>query len=153
MENENEEYIWSEKPDIEDLQGDLTRCRQNLSYFVDDCDEARDLRFSIWAGKNKRNRKEGANAWPWIGASDTSVGMIDQYISADVALFKRAITLGNLKAMPTENNDIRVSTLVGQYMKWPLGSMDEFFRESTILANNVLTYGASVLGVYWKRKI
>lgn len=153
MENENEEYIWSEKPDIEDLQGDLTRCRQNLSYFVDDCDEARDLRFSIWAGKNKRNRKEGANAWPWIGASDTSVGMIDQYISEDVALFKRAITLGNLKAMPTESNDIRVSTLVGQYMKWTLGSMDEFFRESTILANNVLTYGASVLGVYWKRKI
>jgi hypothetical protein len=153
VENENEEYTWSEKPDIEDLQEDLARCRQNLSYYTDDSDDARDLRFSIWAGKNKRNRKEGTDAWPWVGASDTSVGMIDQYISEDIALFKRAITLGNLKAIPTEPSDIRLAQLVTDYLKWTITSMDEFYRESTILASNVLTYGSSVLGVYWKRKV
>lgn len=153
MENEEQEYKFSEKPDVDDLKGDLDRCRNNLSYFLDESDQARDLRFSIWPGKNKRNRKEGQDAFPWPGASDMSVGLIDQNITEDVAVFKRAVTTGNLKAVPTESGDIRVSSLVSRYMKWTLGNMEEFQREVTILANNMLMYGASVLGVYWKRKI
>ena len=149
----NEEYTFSEKPDVDDLKGDLDRCRNNLSYFAEQAEDARNLRFSIWAGKNKRNRKEGVDAWPWVGASDMEIGLIDQEITEDVAVLKRSVSQGNLKAMPTEVNDFRVANLVSRYMKWTLSNMEEFNREVGILANNMLCYGASVLGVYWKRKI
>ena len=153
MENEEQEYKWSEKPDVDDLKGDLDRCRNNLSYFANDADEARDLRFSVWPGKNKRNRKEGTDAFPWQGASDMSIGLIDQNVTEDIAILKRAVVTGNMKAVPTEGNDIRISQLVGKYMRWTLSTMQEFQRETTILANNMLMYGAGVVGVYWKRKI
>ena len=152
MENIEEEYSFSEKPDVDDLKGDLERCRSNLAYFKDESSQARDLRFSVWPGKNKRNRKDGENAFPWPGASDMQVGLIDQSITEDVAILKRSISASNLKAMPVESSDIRVSSLVSNYMKWTLSAMTEFDRECTILANNMLTYGAGVLGVYWKRK-
>ena len=153
MENEEQEYKFSEKPDIDDLKGDLDRCRTNLSYFANEADESRDLRFSIWAGKNKRNRKEGTDAFPWQGASDMSVGLIDQNVTEDIAILKRAVASGNMKAVATEVNDLRVASLVGKYMRWTLSTMQEFDRETTILANNMLMYGAGVLGVYWKRKL
>jgi hypothetical protein len=153
MENEEQEYKFSEKPDINDLKGDLDRCRTNLSYFSNEADEARDLRFSIWPGKNKRNRKEGTDAFPWQGASDMSIGLIDQNITEDIAILKRSVTAGNMKAVPTEAGDLRVASLVGKYMRWTLSTMQEFDRETTILANNMLMYGAGILGVYWKRKI
>lgn len=153
MENEEQEYVWSEKPDVDDLKEDLERCRNNLSYFSDEADEARDLRFSVWPGKNKRGRKDGPDAWPWKGASDMSVGLIDQNIQEDVAVMKRAVQSGNLKAMPTEAGDIKTASLVGKYMKWTMSNMEEFNRECSILASNVLMYGAGVLGVYWKRKV
>ncbi len=153
MENEEQEYTWSEKPNVEDLKGDLDRCRTNLSNFANDADEARDLRFSLWPGKNKRNRKEGTDAFPWQGASDMSIGLIDQNVNEDIAILKRAVVTGNMKAVATEANDIRVSQLVSKYMRWTLSTMQEFQRETTILANNMLMYGASILGVYWKRKI
>lgn len=152
MENLEEEYTFSEKPDVDDLKGDLSRCRSNLAYFLDESDQARDLRFSIWPGKNKRNRKEGVNAWPWKGASDMQIGLVDQSIVEDVAVLKKSISASNLKAMPIEASDIRTSSLVSRYMKWTISTMSEFDRECTILASNMLTYGAGVLGVYWKRK-
>lgn len=152
MENNEEEYTFSEKPDVDDLKGDLQRCRNNLAYFLDESDQARDLRFSVWPGKNKRNRKEGADAFPWQGASDMQIGLIDQSIVEDVAILKKSVSASNLKAVPIEASDIRVSSLVSRYLKWTISTMTEFDRECTILANNMLTFGSAVLGVYWKRK-
>lgn len=153
IENEDFEQTFSEKPDIDDLKGDFERCSNNLSYFSQNADDARNLRHSIWAGKNKRNRKEGIDAFPWTGASDMEVGLIDQNIVEDIAVLKRAVGSGNLKAVPTEANDVRIAGLVSRYMKWTLGTIEEFQRETTILANNMLMYGSSVLGVYWKRNV
>lgn len=153
MEKPNEQ-TFSEEPDIESLQEDLNRCRGNLSYYKDKADTARDTRFGAWAGRNYRtNKKEGQHAFPWPGASDQAVGLIDQIICADVAMMKRAVSGGNLKALPTEPTDIRVASLVGKYMKWTLSEMDEFDRETGILANNVQMYGNGILGTYWHRKI
>jgi len=152
-ENEELEQVYSENPNVDILKEDFERCTNNLSYFSQNAEDARNLRFSIWAGKNKRNRKEGIDAFPWTGASDMEVGLIDQNIVEDVAVLKRAVATGNLKAVATEANDIRVASLVGRYMKWTLSTIEEFQRETTILANNMLTYGSGILGVYWKRKV
>ena len=153
MEQPNEQKF-TEEPDINFLQGDLSRCRNNLSYYKDKSDTARDTRFGAWAGRNYRtNKKEGADAFPWPGASDQSVGLIDQLICADVAMMKRAVSTGNLKAVPTEPTDIRVANLVSKYLKWTLSEMDEFERETGILANNIQMFGNGVLGTYWMRKI
>lgn len=153
MEEPNEQ-LFTDEPDINFLQGDLERCRNNLSYYKDKSDTARDSRFGAWAGRNYRtNRKEGPTAFPWPGASDQAVGLIDQIVGADVAMMKRAVSGGNLRAVPTEATDSRVSALVGKFMKWTLSEMTEFNREVGILANNVQMYGNGILGTYWCRKI
>ncbi len=152
--DEPNEQIYSDEPDIPHLQDDLERCRVNLSFYKDKSDTARDTRFGAWAGRNyKTNRKEGQDAFPWQGASDQAVGLIDQIVGSDVAMLKRAVSGGNLKAVPTEPTDIRVSSLVSKFLKWTLSEMEEFNRECSILANNVLMYGNGILGTYWTRKV
>ena len=154
---EEKEQKYSDNPDeskIRLLQDDLARCRANLGFFKDKADTARETRFSSWAGKNwKTNRKEHPDAFPWVGASDMTIGLVDQVVSRDVAMLKRSVTTGSLKALPTEATDIRISALVGKFMKWTLNEMRELNREVGVLANNVLMYGTGVLGVYWSRKI
>ena len=85
--DEPNEQIYSDEPDIPHLQDDLERCRVNLSFYKDKSDTARDTRFGAWAGRNyKTNRKEGQDAFPWQGASDQAVGLIDQIVCSDVAM-------------------------------------------------------------------
>lgn len=157
MEIDEKEQKFSLKPDDEKirfLQDDLSRCRVNLGFFKDKADTARETRFSVWPGKNYRtHRKENVDAFPWVGASDMTVGLVDQMVTSDVAMLKRAVSTGTLKAVPTEPTDIRVSSLIGKFMKWTMNEMREFNREVGILANNVLMYGVGVIGVYWTRKI
>ena len=100
-------------------------------------------------GDGNGGGKEGPTAFPWPGASDQAVGLIDQIVGADVAMMKRAVSGGNLRAVPTEATDSRVSALVGKFMKWTMSEMTEFNRDVGILANNVQMYGNGILGTYW----
>lgn len=151
---DDNEQKFTDEPDVNALQDDLSRCRNNLSYYVDKCEESRDLRFGFWPGKNFRtNRKESDDAFPWKGASDQTIGLVDQFVTADVAMLKRSVQTSNLNCLPTEIDDAKNARLVGSYMKWTLGSIKEMNREVGILANNLLMYGVGILGTYWHRKI
>ena len=149
-----EEQKYTDEPDIEFLQGDFSRCKANLGYYTDKCDESRDLRFGYWPGKNsKTNRKEADDAFPWKGASDQTIGLVDQIVTSDVAMLKKSVKVSNLQCVPTEVSDSKLARLVSQYLRWTLTGMSELDREVGILANNLLMYGTGVLGTYWKTQV
>jgi len=149
-----EEQKYTDEPDIEFLQHDYNRCKANLGYYTDKCDESRDLRFGYWPGKNfKTNRKEADDAFPWKGASDQTIGLVDQIVTSDVAMLKKSVKVSNLQCVPTEVDDSKLARLIAQYMRWTMTGITELDREVGILSNNLLMYGSGILGTYWCTKV
>ena len=152
-EQENELYEHEPKPDIDFLKSDFDRCRHNLSYYLDLAEEARDIRRNIWAGKTKTARKEDPEAFPWQGASDLEPNLVTPLVDGDIALLKSAVNKGNLIASPVESNDIATSSIVTQFMRWRMSTMDELPREVGVAANDLLEQGFCFLGVHFRREV
>jgi len=153
VEQENELYEYSDEPDIDFLKGDLERCRKNLSYYMDKQEEARDVRRNNWPGKGRHGIKEAPDSFPWQGASDLEPNLINPLIDGDVALLKSSLSKGNIVAAPVESSDIASSSIVTNFMRWRMSSMDELPREAGVAANYLLEQGVTFLGVYFKREV
>ena len=153
VEQENELYEYSEEPDIDFLKGDLERCRKNLSYYMDKQEEARDVRRNNWPGKGHHGVKEAPDSFPWQGASDLEPNLINPLIDGDVALLKSSLSKGNIVAAPVESSDIASSSIVTNFMRWRMSSMEELPREAGVAANYLLEQGVAFLGVYFKREV
>ena len=152
-EPENEIQEYSLEPDIDALKNDFERCRNNLSYYLDLSQEAKDLRKDLWAGKSKTSRKESEDSWPWQGSSDLDPCLIGPICDSDVATLTTAVSKANITAAPTEASDISSAAIVTNFMKWRLSSMDEFPRELNIGANYLQENGICFFGVSFKREV
>ena len=153
MAEETEVQEFSEDPDIDALKADLERCRANLSYYLDQAEEARDVRMNSWPGKGKYGQKTEPDSFPWQGASDLEPNLINPLIDGDVAILRTALNGGNLIAAPTESGDIMSSKMVTEFMRWRLSTMDELPREAGVAANYLLEQGICFLGVYFSREV
>ena len=153
MAEETEIQEFSEEPDVDALKADLERCRRNLSYYLDQAEQARDDRMNMWPGKGRYGQKTDPDAFPWQGASDLEPNLINPLIDGDMAILKSALTKGNLIAAPTESGDIGSSKMVTEFMRWRMSSMDEFPREAGVAANYLLEQGICFLGVYFSREV
>ena len=153
MDPENEIQEEKAEPDIDALKADLERCRTNLNYYNDRAEEARDCRRDIWPGKGRYGKKEGPDSFPFEGASDLESNLVGSLVDGDVAVLKSALVKSNLSAAPIEFSDIGTAKIVSEFLKWRLGTMEEFQREVSVAANFLLEQGICFLGVYFKREI
>jgi hypothetical protein len=153
MAEDTEIQEFSEEPDVDALKGDLERCRSNLSYYLDQAEEARDVRMNNWPGKGKYGQKTDPDSFPWQNASDLEPNLVNPLIDGDVAILKSALNAGNLIAAPTESGDIGSSKMVTEFMRWRLSTMDELPREAGVAANYLLEQGICFLGVYFSREV
>ncbi|BAQ84574.1 putative head-tail connector protein [uncultured Mediterranean phage uvMED] len=152
-ERDNELYEHEPKPDIDFLKSDFERTRHNLSYVLDLAEEARDIRRNVWAGKSKTARKEDPDSFPFQGASDLESNLVSPLIDGDIALLKSAVTRGNLIASPVESNDISTASIVTQFMRWRLSTMEELPREVGVAANYLLEQGFCFIGISFRREV
>ena len=151
VENEIQEY--NVEPDIDALKDDFDRCKRNLSYYLDRAEEAKEIRRDIWAGKTGSGQKDHAQAFPWPHSSDLNGSVVGPIIDQDIALLKSAITKSNLIAAPVESGDIASASIVTNYMRWRLSSMEELNRECSVAANYMLENGIAFLGVSFKQEV
>ena len=151
-EMENEIQVYGE-PDVDALKDDFDRCKRNLSYYLDRSEEAKEIRRNIWAGKTGSGQKDHAQAFPWPHSSDLSAQLVGPIIDQDIALLKSAVTKSNLIAAPVESGDIASASIVTNYMRWRLSSMEELNRECSVAANYMLENGIAFLGVSFKQEI
>ena len=99
---EGEALIYVDKePDVGALSEAYDTCLIDLNYYFDACLRSYDDRRNIWDGKSDDLRKNGANAFPWQGASDQEVNVIGERIDTYVALFDQALQRSHIKAFPT----------------------------------------------------
>ena len=99
---------------------------------MDKQEEARDVPRNNWPGKGRHGIKEAPDSFPWQGASGLEPNLINPLIDGDVALLKSSLTKGNIVAAPVESSDIASSSIVTNFMRWRMSSMNELPREAGV---------------------
>ena len=150
---ELEAYYVTSKPDINELKRDYESDVTELTSYVSQCQDSYNNRNAEWVGKNTQLTKTGDNAFPWDGASDTEVRLIEQCITTYVGLMMNALTKSNIRAYPTESSDIKKAGVVSSFLKYMQNSYIRDFRsECETAANNLLEKGIAITYVDWEIK-
>lgn len=119
--------------------------RQRLNFETRNC---------VWKGQSadgKKHRKNyGVDVFPWEGAADSRVQLVDKYINEDVALLMVLWSRMRTIVFGVESNDAQFATRMTNFLRWmKYTQMEEAFDEAELLANYILENGSAVLGVFW----
>lgn len=145
-------YVQDE-PDVLTLKKAYEQTIGDLSWYLQSTRDSYDYRRNIWPGKAKDMRKHGAAAFPWEGASDTEVAVIDERINTYVALFMSALQRANIRAYPVEFGDMGRAKVVSSFLKWMVNSyIPDFKRQMELGANYLLERGIMATYVGWQRE-
>lgn len=145
-------FVDTEGPDVQALVAAYNRTLTELSTYFNQCVSSTDGRRCYWPGKSNDLRKHGGDAFPWEGASDTEVRMVDERINNYIALFMSALTKANIRAYPVEAHDVDRSRVVSAFLKWMVSTYIPRFRQEMELSSSYfLERGLMVTYVGWER--
>jgi hypothetical protein len=154
QEMEDEAMVYVDKePDIGALSSAYDDCLIDLDYYFESCLRSYNDRRNIWDGKSDDLRKNGANAFPWQGASDQEVNVVGERIDTYVALFDQSLSRSHIKAFPTSMASMPRAAIVSSFLKWMRSSyIPDFKRQMELGGNYLLEKGLMVTYVGWKRE-
>jgi hypothetical protein len=123
--------------------------RQRLNY---------EARYCVWPHQSRDGKKWsaalGQKPFPWPGASDARVGLVDKYINEDVAFLMVVADRMRVLVNGTESNDAAFAHRATNLLRWiKQTQMIELPRERRLGANYLLENGACVFGVFWERQV
>jgi len=148
-----EAYYVTSEPDIDELKSDYDADVTDLSAYVSQCQDSYDNRNAEWRGKNNQLVKSGDDAFPWDGASDTEVRLIEQCITTYVGLMMNALSRANIRAYPVESSDIKQAGIISSFLKYMQKTyIKDFASECETAANNLLEKGIAITYVDWEMK-
>lgn len=150
----------SEKPDIQLLLEEYERSAYTGT-MVSKMNYADDIRLARWAGQTEDGKKhswarpEGDPAFPFEGASDVRIRLVDRLINDQKALLLTAFKGCTLKVGGTEINDTMAAASATTLMRWLVETKikNELHREAELAADYALTYGWSVAQVTWDQQV
>lgn len=141
------------EPDIDALRSNYNNCLLQLDEYFEICRRGYDDRRNIWDGKTTDLRKQGANAFPWDGASDQEVNTIGERIDSFVSILDQALSRSHIKAFPTSTTSLPRAAVVSSFLKWMKSSyIPDFKNQMELGANYLLEKGIMVTYVGWKRE-
>ena len=150
---ELEAYYVTSEPDINEIKRDYDADVTDLSAYVSQCQDSYNNRNAEWLGKNAQLTKSGDEAFPWVGASDTEVRLIEQCISTYVGMMMNALSRSNIRAYPIESSDVKQAGIISSFLKYMQKTyIRDFKRECEIAANNLLEKGIAITYVDWEMK-
>ena len=100
-----------------------------------------DTRHCVWPGQSADQRKNAVRSgdtqpFPWKGASDLRVHVVDEIINHGVAIDVMALAKANVRAVAVEGGDLAKAAIVSNFMRWlVLSQMTELPDEAEVLAN------------------
>ena len=150
---ELEAYYVTSKPDINELKRDYDSDVTDLTAYVSQCEDSYRNRNAEWLGKNSQLTKSGEEAFPWDGASDTEVRLIEQCITTYVGIMMNSLSKANIRAYPQESSDVRKAGIISSFLKYMQKTYIRDFRnECETAANNLLEKGMAITYVDWEMK-
>ncbi len=153
-EEEDLSLVYADKePNVGALQNAYDTCLLDLDEYFQACLRSYDDRRNKWDGKSDDLRKQGANAFPWQGASDMEVNVIGERIDAFVAILDQSLQRSHIKAFPTSMASMPRAAVVSAFLKWMRSTyIPNFRQEMELAANYLLEKGIMVSYVGWKRE-
>jgi hypothetical protein len=118
-----------------------------------------DTRHCVWPGQSEDQRKHSVKTgdtqpFPWDGASDLKVHVVDEIINHGVAIDVMALAKANVRAVAVEGGDLGKAAIVSNFMRWlVLSQMTELPDEAEVLANYRREKGLGILGVFWDSRV
>jgi hypothetical protein len=148
-----------EEPDLAILKGDWLSCvndrqgnywtRQRLNY---------EARYCVWDNQSSDGRKwpkaKGRRIWPWPGAADSRVHLVDKYVREDVAFLMSIWNDMRILVRPNSPaKDAAWANRMTALLRWQVyEEMEETEVEAELLANMLLERGTAAVGIWWRRE-
>lgn len=145
---------------MEELFDEIEQVRQDAAAFLTRQRRNLDTRFCQWPGKSNDGRKHreqlGEEPFPWEGASDTEVRLVDMLINENVKAMRAAFFRakhGKLKE-GVRASDIEFAGKLSTVVKWLLFTQMELElrREVELAAQWQETHGCAAMGIFWNEE-
>ena len=145
-----------EIPKIKELRAELTGAIDNMSIWRQRCDLAEDTSWCLWAGQSddgKKHRVDGddEDPFPWEGASDTRVRLVEEKIREADKTCNAGFRRGRWDVIGRESTDAAWGRKMTIVLKWLVFTKmrPEFNRERALAIDWRNRYGVSVSSVEW----
>jgi len=137
----------SKEPDIGYLSETFRKTQSDIGEWLDRRQRDYDVRNCLWAGKSddfKKHSKLSAtgDVFPWDGASDQEIRMVDNQINKCVAMVMNAVRQAHIVATPIESGDIERSNVISMFLRWLINAkMEEFYDQLELGLNHFFEKG------------
>lgn len=82
------------------------------------------------------------DVFPWDGASDQEIRMVDNQINKCVAMVMNAVRQAHIIATPIESGDIERSNVISMFLRWLINAkMEEFYDQLELGLNHFFEKG------------
>ena len=145
----------SKEPDIGYLQDTYRRTQSDLGEWIDRRQKDYDTRNCLWAGKSDDYKKHShlsstGEVFPFEGASDQEVRLVDDTINCMVAQALNALRRAHIVATPVESEDMERANVLSMFIRWLVNTrMEEFYDQVELGLNHLYEKGMMVHYVYW----
>lgn len=107
-----------EEPNIGALKKEFEETISDLSSFFQKTRRSYNNRRNLWANKSWDNKKTGAAAFPWEGASDQDAPVIEERLFKLTGKLSTAIERSQIKAYPIGIEDTERAANLSTFLKW-----------------------------------
>lgn len=150
----------SRKPDIQFLLNEYQRSAF-FGTMVSKMNYADDIRLARWPGQTDDGKKHswarpnGDPAFPFEGASDVRVRLVDRLIRDQKALLMHSFKSCTLKVGGTEITDTMAAASATNLMRWMIDTKMklELHKEAELMADYMLHYGWSAIQIGWEQEM
>ena len=148
----------SKEPDIAYLSQTFKQTQSDLGEWLDRRQRDYDVRNCQWAGKSNDFKKHSSQSstgdvFPWEGASDSEVRLVDENISCRTSMIMNAIRRAHIVATPTESADVERASVVSNFLRWLVNSrMDEFYTQIELGLSHFLEKGLMVHYTWYEQQ-
>jgi len=119
------------------------------------------IRFCRWSGQTDDGKKwskwreEGNPAWPFEGASDVRLRLVDSTCNELSALLVTAYQRADINTQAANLQDLPLSTIANSLMNWVRDNKmaNELRKEAELAAQYALQYGWTAFYVGWEQHI
>ena len=158
--NQRDQLAYHQRvPDIQFLLNEYQRSAF-VGTMVSKMNYADDIRLARWPGqtddgkKHSYARPDGDPAFPFEGASDVRIRLVDRLIREQKALLMHSFKACTLKVGGTEINDTMSAASATNLMRWLIETKMklELHKEAELTADYMLHYGWSIVQIGWERE-
>lgn len=137
----------SKEPDVNYLAETYRRTQADLGEWLDRRQRDYDVRNCMWSGKSDDFKKHSnlsatGEVFPWDGASDQEIRMVDNQINKCVAMVMNAVRQAHIVATPIESGDIERANVISMFLRWLINTkMEEFYDQLELGLNHFFEKG------------